>query len=137
MSNVVAASNVPVVFTSRAALWTARVITGLVTAFLLVDGAMKLFPPAFVIEATEKVGFAASVVRPLGVVLTASTLLHLIPRARLFGAVLLTAYLGGAVATHVRLGTPFWMPVLMGVLLWGAYYLRSPQLRALLGTRDR
>ena len=63
--------------------------------------------------------------------LAVSTLLHLIPRTQLLGALLVTAYLGGATATHVHTGTPFWFPVVMGVILWIAYGLRSPQLRAL------
>ena len=119
-------------FGGLASVWTGRVITGLLSAFLLVDAIVKLIPLQPAVEGTLRVGFAVDVVRPLGIVLAGSTLLHLIPRTRLVGAVLVTAYLGGATATHVRLGTPFWMPVAMGVLLWIAYALRSRELRALL-----
>ena len=65
-------------------------------------------------------------------VLALSTLLHLLPRTQFVGALLLTAYLGGATATHVRIGQPFWFPVAMGAILWIAYALRSPSLRALI-----
>ena len=115
----------------RALVWTGRILTGLNVAFLLLDAVWKLIPLAMVIEATRKLGYDIAVIRPLGVVLAVSTLLHLIPRTQLLGMALLTAYLGGATATHVHSQTPFWFPVLMGVLLWGGYYLRSPQLRAL------
>jgi hypothetical protein len=117
--------------TSRTALWTGRVLTGLVVAFLLVDGVAKIIPLAPVVEASQKLGFSADVVRPLGLVLATSTLLHVMRRTELLGAVLITAYLGGATATHVHSATSFWCPVLMGVILWIAYGLRSPSLRAL------
>ena len=135
MDNVLA-SNPPLIVAvrgSRALVWTGRVLTGLVVAFLLLDAHRQADPAR-----AGRRGHAASsatpstVIRPLGVVLALSTLLHLIPRTQLLGAVLLTAYLGGATATHVRAGTPFWFPVVMGVILWVAYYLRSPRLRALL-----
>jgi hypothetical protein len=116
---------------SRAGTWTGRVLTGLAAAFLLVDAVAKLIPLAPVVEASQKLGIAVGHVRPLGLVLAVSTLLHLVRRTQLLGAVLVTAYLGGATATHVHSGTPFWCPVVMGVLLWVAYGLRSPELRAI------
>jgi hypothetical protein len=70
--------------------------------------------------------------------LAVSTLLHLFPRTAFLGALLLTAYLGGATDAHVRSGTPFWFPVAMGAIIWTAYFLRNPGLRALfLSTRAR
>lgn len=116
---------------SRAEVWTGRVLTGLVAAFLLLDAIGKLIPVAPVVEGSRQLGYAVEVIRPLGVVLAVSTVLHVLPRTQLLGAALLTAYLGGATATHVRAGTPFWFPVAMGALLWIAYFLRSPRLRAL------
>ncbi len=115
---------------SRAGLWTGRVLTGLIATFLMVDAIAKLIPLAPVVEATQKLGFSVDVIRPLGLVLALSVVLHLVRRTQLLGAVLVTAYLGGATATHVHVGTPFWFPVVMGVILWIAYGLRSPQLRA-------
>jgi hypothetical protein len=117
---------------ARASVWTGRVLTGLVVAFLMADAIAKLLQLAPVVEGTQKLGFAISVIRPLGVVLAVSTLLHLIPRMQIVGALLVTAFLGGATATHVHAGTSFWFPVAMGAIMWIAYYLRSPQLRAFL-----
>lgn len=117
---------------SRASLWIGRVTTGLVAAFLLVDATMKLIVIAPVVEATHRLGYAVGVIRPLGVLLLLSTLLYLIPRTRLVGALLLTAYLGGATATLVRTGASFWFPVAMGAIIWITYTLGSPILRALL-----
>ncbi len=116
---------------SLAGLWTGRVLTGLIVTFLSVDAIAKLVPLAPVIEGTQKLGFSVDVIRPLGLVLLVSTLLHVVRRTQLIGAVLVSAYLGGATATHVHSSTPFWFPVVMGVTLWIAYGLRSPQLRAL------
>ncbi len=121
--------------TSRSAAWTGRVLTGVIVAFLLVDAIAKLVPLAPVVEASQKLGFRVDVVRALGLVLAVSTLLHVVGRTQLLGAVLVTAYLGGATATHVLSGTPFWFPVVMGVLLWIAYGLRNPQLRAFVLSR--
>ena len=117
---------------SRALVWTGRVLTGLIATFLMLDAIGKLVPLAPVVEGTRKLGYAVEVIRPLGVVLALSTLLHLIPRTQLLGAVLLTAYLGGATDANLHAGMPFWFPVVMGAILWIAYYLRSSQLRALL-----
>jgi hypothetical protein len=132
MENVLASSRMIVTRGSPALVWTGRVLTGLILAFLLLDALGKLLMLAPVIEGTQKVGYAIGVIRPLGLVLAVSALLHLVPRTQFLGAVLLTAYLGGATATHVRVGTPFWMPVAMGVILWIAYCLRSSRLRAFL-----
>ena len=116
---------------SRAWLWIGRVLTGLCVAFLLFDALGKLLMLAPYVEGTRQVGYAIGVIRPLGLVLALSTLLHLLPRTQFVGALLLTAYLGGATATHVRIGQPFWFPVMTGAILWIAYSLRSPSLRAL------
>jgi hypothetical protein len=117
---------------SRTGLWIGRVLTGLCGAFLLFDALGKLLMLAPYVEGTLKVGYTIGVLRPLGVVLALSTLLHLLPRTQFVGALLLTAYLGGATATHVRIGQPFWFPIAMGAILWIAYALRSRSLRALI-----
>jgi hypothetical protein len=121
----------PSLTTSRTSLWIGRVLTGLVVAFLLFDGICKVIAIAPVVDATRQLGYAVEIIRPLGVLLTVSTLLHVIPRTQMLGALLLTAYLGGATATVVRVGTPFWFPVAMGIILWAAFCLRNPRLRAL------
>lgn len=116
---------------SRAQIWTGRALTGLIVTFLLVDAGAKLVPLAPVVEASQRLGLGIDAIRPIGLVLAISTLLHVVRRTQLVGAILVSAYLGGATATHVLSGTPFWFPVAMGVLLWIAYGLRRPELRSL------
>src|SRR5262249_8038601 len=118
--------------TTKKATIAGRVLTGLVAAFLIFDAAMKLVLIAPVVEATARLGYAVSTARPLGLVLLVSTLLSLWGRPQLVGALLVTAYLGGATATHVRVGDPFWFPVLLGILLWVGLTLRTPPLRVYL-----
>jgi len=123
---------------SKKALWTGRVVSTLVILFLLMDSVMKFLKPPMVVEGTVRLGYQESVIIPLGIVLTACTLLYAIPRTSILGAVLLTGYLGGAVATHVRAsGTLFEIsfPIIFGVLIWGALFLREPRLRVLLPLR--
>ena len=127
-SNTVVESLAP----SRALVWTGRVLTGLVVTFLLVDAVGKLIPLAPYVEGTRQVGYAVELLRPLGLLLAIPTLLHLIPRTQFLGALLLTAYFGGAVATHVRMGTSAWFPVVFCIILWAAYAMRSGRLRAFL-----
>ncbi len=115
---------------ARVSLWIGRVLTGLCSAFLLFDAVGKLLMLAPHVEGTRQLGYTIGVLRPLGVVLALCTLLHLVPRTQFVGALLLTAYLGGATATHVRIGQPLWFPVAMGAILWIAYALRTPSLRA-------
>jgi len=120
--------------TSRG-IWIGRVLSFLPALFLLVDGAMKLAKPAFVVEATVQLGYPERVIVGIGVVLLACTLLYLAPRTAVLGAILLTGYLGGAVATHVRVGTGLFnilFPVILGALLWGGLALRDPRVAALL-----
>ena len=119
-------------------LWTGRISSGLPALFLLVDGVMKLVKPAVVVEGTVRLGYPETVILPLGIVLIACTVVYLIPRTAVLGAILLTGYLGGAVATHVRVGEglfPVSFPILLGVLLWGGLYLRDDRLRALIPLR--
>jgi hypothetical protein len=120
---------------SNAALWGGRVMSAVPSLFLLVDGAMKLVKPAIVVETTVQLGYPESVITGLGIVLLACTGLYLLPRTAVLGAILLTGYLGGAVATHVRVGAGLFeviFPVVVGALLWGGLVLRHPRLRALL-----
>jgi len=82
-------------------------------------------------EATRQLGYPVEAIRPLGAVLVLSAILHVIPPTQVIGALLLTAYLGGATATHVRVEAPFWFPVAMGAILWAGLCLRNPRVRAL------
>ena len=89
------------------------------------------------VEGTTHVGYPASCLVPLGLVLIACTILYVVPRTAVLGAILLTGYLGGATATHVRIGEPFFFPVVFGVLLWASLYVRDARVRALLVPRPR
>jgi hypothetical protein len=117
---------------SRKALWAGWIMTVLPALFLLFDGVMKLVKPEFVVKATVQLGYPEGVILPLGIVLLACTVLYLIPRTAVLGAILLTGYLGGAVATHVRVSAGLFeilFPVVFGALLWGGLLLRDPRLR--------
>jgi hypothetical protein len=121
---------------SKPAIWTGRAMSGLVILFLLLDGAMKLIPLDVVLKASEPLGIPASLARTLGVLTLGCTLLYAFPRTAVLGAILLTGYLGGAVATHLRVGDPLFTHVLFGVYLgllaWGGLYLRDGRLRTLI-----
>jgi DoxX-like family len=116
-------------------------LSTIVVLFLLMDAAMKLLALPVVLEASGELGFMGEgMARALGVLLLVCTLLHLAPRTAVIGAILLTGYLGGAVAAHVRVGSPLLSHVLfgvyLGVMLWGGLYLRNPRFRAALWLRE-
>ena len=123
---------------SSGMVWTGRILSGLVVLFLLLDGAMKLVPLQEVIDTVSQLGWPTDPVtwRVLGVLLIACALLYAYPRTSLIGAILITAYLGGAVATHARIGSPLFSHTLFGVyvgiIAWAGLWLRAPRLRALL-----
>ena len=120
-----------------AKLWTARVLGAFLILFLLVDGAGKVLRLAPYVEGTAKVGYLEGCLVPLGLVLIASTLFYAIPRTAVPGAILLTGYLGGATATHVRMGQPFLFPVAFGVVVWACLWLRDARVRSLLSFEPR
>jgi hypothetical protein len=125
--------------TGRAARWTGRIMSGLVTAFLVFDGAMKLARIAPVIQGTTELGFPLATIVPIGLILLACVALYLIPRTAILGAVLLTGYLGGAIASQLRVGHPLLgytlFPIYVAALVWGGLYLRDRRVRALLARR--
>src|SRR5215813_3465953 len=119
--------------------WIGLIIGSLASLFLLIDGVMKLIKPRLVVETTIQLGYPESVISSLGIVLLAATILYLIPRTSVLGAILSTGYLGGAVATHVRIGGgafPILFPVLLAAMLWLGLYLRDERLRALVPLRS-
>ena len=124
---------------SQKTRWVGRIMSGLPALFLLVDGVMKLFQPPIVVETTVQLGYPASVIPALGIVLLVSTALYVIPRTSILGAILLTGYLGGAVATHVRVGNPLFshtiFPVYVAAFVWGGLFFRDPRVRALIPLR--
>jgi len=125
---------------SKTSLWAGRIISGLVVLFMLFDSGIKLMKLAPAVEGTAKLGYPVSVVLPIGIVLFVCTVLYAIPRTSILGAILLTGYLGGAVASNVRMGNPLFgyvlFPVYVGVLLWGGLFLRDARLRALIPLRS-
>ena len=124
-----------------AALWTGRVLSGLVILFLLLDGAMKMIPLAIVTETMGQLGYVSSenLARTLGILTLGCTILYAIPATSILGAILLTGYLGGAMATHLRVDDPLFSHTLfgfyLGLMAWGGLYLRDAGLRALIPLR--
>jgi hypothetical protein len=109
--------------------------------FLVFDSVGKLLRVAPVVAGTVQLGYPEGVIRALGVILLLCVVVYLIPRVSIVGAVLLTGYLGGAVATHVRVGSPLFthvlFPVYLGIFIWGGLFLRDVRLRQVLATRAR
>lgn len=122
---------------STPVLWTGRVISALPVAMLLLSAAMKFIKPPQAVEGMAKFGYPEHLLLALGIVELVCTLAYVLPPTAVLGAVLLTGYLGGAVATHVRVGDVWIMPVVIGVLLWVGLFLREPRVRALLPLRRR
>jgi hypothetical protein len=125
---------------SQKRLWIGRVLTWLSGAFLIFDGGMKLLKPPVVVQATVQMGYPESTIVGIGVALLACTLLYLIPRTSILGAVLLTGYLGGAVASNVRAEQPLFnivFPVGFACLAWGGLWLRETRLVRLLPLKDK
>jgi hypothetical protein len=115
-------------------LWAGRVVSALPVLMLLLSGVMKLAKPAAVVEEFARLGYPESVILGIGITEIVCALIYAIPRTSVLGAILLTGYLGGAVATHVRVGDNFAnliSPIVGGVLIWGGLYLRDARLRAL------
>ena len=119
---------------STKAIWTGRILGGLAALFFLVDGAMKLWKPAVVVEATGQLGYPESDIVGIGILLLTCTLLYIFPRTSIIGAVLLTGYLGGAVASQVRIGAwpNVWFALIFGGFVWGGLWLRDVRVRTLI-----
>lgn len=133
-----AASPPPPAGRSRAQAWAGRILSGLAILFLLADGAIKLVPLQPVTDTMQALGWPTdpTLLRTLGAIQIVATLIYAYPPSSVFGAALLTAYLGGAVATHVRVGSPLFTHTLfgvyVGVVLWAGLWIRSPALRDVL-----
>jgi hypothetical protein len=119
-----------------------RVLSGLVILFMLFDGAIKLVPWPIVTETMDRMGYGSSesLARSLGAITLVCTVLYAIPPTSILGAILLTGYLGGAMASHVRIGSPLFSHILfgfyLGVMMWGGLWLRDRKLRALMPVRS-
>ncbi|HKD06231.1 MAG TPA: DoxX family protein [Bryobacteraceae bacterium] len=120
---------------SKTEIWAGRVLSILAILFMLADGVMKLMKPASVVEATVRLGYAESMIVGIGTVLVISTILYAIPRTSVLGAILITGYLGGAVASNVRaqqVTFNIMFPAVFGALVWLGLWLRDPRLRSLM-----
>jgi DoxX-like protein len=124
----------------RAWLWAGRVLSTLAILFFALDGVMKLFKPTPVITATVGLGFPENEIVGIGITLLICTALYVIPRTSIFGAVLLTGYLGGAIASKVRIHAPLFdicFAIVFAALVWGGLWLRNPRLRTILPLQPR
>lgn len=117
---------------SKAMLWASYAITALVTGGLLFSASMKILKPKELVDEFTRLGWPDRLALPLGIVEVVAAVLFVIPRTSVLGAVVITGYLGGATATHVRIDDAFLPPVIMGMLVWGALWLRDSRIRALL-----
>lgn len=124
---------------SKKMLWIGRIVSWVITLLLLLDAVMKILQVPQVMEGTLKVGYPANAVRPIGIILLVCLICYVVPRTSVLGAILLTGYLGGAVATNVRISAPLFsytlIPVYVGVLVWGGLFLQDTRLRALIPLR--
>ena len=127
---------------SKPARWTGRILSGFVIVVLLLDGAIKLVPWPVVTQTMDQMGYGSSesLARTLGVITVICTVLYAIPPTSILGAILLTGYLGGAMASHVRIGSPLFSHTLfglyLGLMVWGGLWLRDRSLRDLLPWRQ-
>lgn len=120
---------------SKKRLWAGRIISGLAVLMLLSSGVMKLMRPVVVVEEFGRLGYPENLIIPIGILELFCAVVYLIPRSSILGAILVTGYLGGATATHVRIGDPFFMPIVFGVATWAGLFLRDDRLRALIPPR--
>ena len=120
---------------AKAMLWTGRILSALIVAFLLFGGAMNLTKSPQVVEGMKHFQYPEGLNLALGITMIACAIIYAIPQTAVLGAILLTGYLGGATATHVRIGEPFYLPVIFGMLVWLGLFLRDARLRALIPLR--
>jgi hypothetical protein len=120
---------------SKMQLWAGRIMSTLASLFFMFDGVMKLLKPPVVVKATLQLGYAESAIVGIGATLLVCTLLYIVPRTSTIGAILLTGYLGGAVASNVRAGMPLFnvvFPMIFAGLAWGGLWFRNLRVRNLL-----
>ncbi len=121
---------------SKKMLWAGRIMSTLPVLLLLFSGVLKLWKPAPVVQGFAHFGYPESLALSLGILELACTVIYVIPRTSVLGAILMTGYLGGATASNVRVGDSFIIPVGLGVLAWGGLFLREERLRALIPLRS-
>ena len=117
---------------SNKVVWAGRIVSAIPVLMLMFSAVLKLIKPAAVVTEFSRLGYPESVVIGIGILELLCTVVYVIPRTSILGAILLTGYLGGATATHVRIADPFIPPVVLGVLVWGGLWLRNATIRALI-----
>lgn len=125
-------------FSGKGARWAGRIITGIIVLFLFMDAIMKVVESGPAMEGSAQLGWPEQAVQSIGIVLLLATILYVIPKTSILGAIILTGYLGGATAVMVRAmqpGHPYWFPLVFGVLVWAGLFLRDENLRAMIPFR--
>lgn len=125
---------------SKTMLWAGRILGTLAVVFLLFDAALHLMKPAPVVAAFAQLGYPLDLAVGIGILELVCVAIYVIPRTSLLGAILLTGYLGGAVASQLRVGHSFFetvFPIIIGALVWGGLFFRGGRLRAALGRKER
>lgn len=121
---------------SKKRLWTGYIMAAVPVLLLLMSGIMKIVNPPFVAEGFAHLGYRESLTLGIGIVELVCVILYITPQTAVLGAILLTGYLGGATASHVRIGEPFHAAILLSILIWGSLYVRDERLRALIPFRS-
>lgn len=121
---------------SKGKLWAGRIIRALRVLMLLVSAVMKFVKPAAVVEGFTHLGWPERYALGLGILEISCSIVYVIPRTAVLGAILMTGFLGGAIATHLRIGEPYYLQALLGVLVWAGLFLRDARLRALIPLRN-
>ena len=121
---------------SRASLWAGRILSALAILLFIVTASFGFLKPAVAMQGFVHYGYPEGAMLRITIVEIVCAIVYAIPRTSVLGAILLTGYLGGATATHVRVGEPFFLPILVGVVIWLGLYLRDTRLRALVPLRD-
>jgi len=124
--------------TSKAGLWTGWIITILCTLFMLMDAVMKIIKEKHSLDGCAQIGWPVELIQPIGIILLICTILYIVPRTSILGAILLTGYLGGAVSVMARAQAyhhPYLFPVIIGVLVWAGLYFRDASLRRMIPIR--
>ena len=136
MSETMNLHHVPETITLPRGLWPGRIMSAFVVAALVADGAVQLFAPAQIASTLHETGFAMDLTRVVGPIILACAILYAVPATAVLGAILVTGFLGGAICAHVRIGElgspPEIISLLLGVMTWGALYVRDPRIRAIL-----
>lgn len=125
--------------TTPKTIWVGRILSALAILFLSFDTIVKVLRLPVAIEGTTQLGYPESTVFVIGIIQLVCLVLYVIPQTSVFGAILFTGYLGGAIATHLRIGSPLFthilFPIYVAVLIWGGLYAREPRLRAMVPIR--